>query len=58
MPNLDYSDLHISVSWGGDFHIQLRTLDLHLTKAQIAELIYPLLDAREKAQAPPSTPTR
>jgi hypothetical protein len=49
MPSLSYQDLNINVSWGGDFHIQLRTLDEHLTKEQVAELIYPVLDAQEKA---------
>jgi hypothetical protein len=49
MPSLSYQDLNISVSWGGDFHVQLRTLDEHLTKEQVAELIYPILDAQEKA---------
>jgi hypothetical protein len=61
MPSLEYQDLRIDVSWGGDFHIRLRRLDVHYTKEQIAELIYPLLDAKEKAladvaPAPPSTP--
>jgi hypothetical protein len=53
MPSLSYNDLRIDVSLVGDFHIRLRTLDLHLNKTQVAELIYPLLDAKEKALCAP-----
>ena len=58
MPSLSYQDLKIDVSWGGDFHIRLRSLDEHLTKEQVAALIYPILDAQEKAlhDSPPPAP--
>jgi DNA-directed RNA polymerase subunit E'/Rpb7 len=50
MPSLQFNDLKVSVgAFGGDFHVQIRTLDIKLTKEQIAEAMYPVFDAQEKA---------
>jgi len=49
MPSLTFKDLKISVgAFGGDFHIQLRSLDVKLTAEQLAEKMYPVFDALEK----------
>ena len=49
MPKLTYQDMTVSISaLGGDFHIQLRTLDEKLSPAQLAALLYPIFDAKEK----------
>jgi hypothetical protein len=50
MPNLTYEDLTVSVgAFGGDFHIQLRTLDKKVTANQLAAQMYPVFDVEEKA---------
>lgn len=49
MPSLKFNDLIISVGLSGVFHIQLRSLDEKLTKEQMAEILYPIFDAKEKA---------
>lgn len=55
MPSLKYLDLEIDVSLGGDFHVKLRNLDVHYSKEQIAELIYPVLDALAKPLDTPAS---
>jgi hypothetical protein len=56
MPNLTYKDLKVSVGmFGGDFRIQLRSLDIKLTAEQLAEQVYPVFDAQEKALHPAPT---
>ena len=50
MPSLTYQDLTLSIGmFGNKVHVQLRTLDIHLTEDEIAALLYPIFDAEEKA---------
>lgn len=49
MPSINFNDMKISVGLSGVFHIQLRGLDEKLTKEQMAEIVYPIFDAKEKA---------
>jgi hypothetical protein len=50
MPKLTYQDLTISVgTFGGDFTVQIRTLNEKLTPVQLAACVYPIFDAQEKA---------
>lgn len=53
MPSFTFKDLKISVgTFGGNFRIQLRDLDVSLTKDQLAAEVYPIFDAQEKALHP------
>ena len=50
MPSLTYQDLTLSIGmFSNKVHVQLRTLDIHLTEDEIAALLYPIFDAEEKA---------
>jgi hypothetical protein len=59
MPSLNYQDLKLSLGvFGGDsVHVQLRSLDIHVTEEQLMAMIYPVFDLQEKALHQPVTPT-
>jgi hypothetical protein len=59
MPSLVYKDMKISIGmFGGNFRVQLRTLDIQLNKDQVAEMVYPIFDAQEKALVTPAQPPK
>jgi hypothetical protein len=53
MPSLEYKDLKLSIGvFGSDVHVQIRTLDLHMTEQELLEMVYPIFDAKEKTLTP------
>lgn len=54
MPSFQFQDMKVSVgAFGGDFRIQLRTLDIKITKEQLAALLYPIFSEQEKQKETP-----
>lgn len=54
MPAMTYQDMKVSVgAFGGDFRVQLRSLDIKLTKEQVAALLYPIFSEQEKQKGTP-----
>ena len=56
MPSMEYQDMTVNVSWGGEFTIKLGVYTGVFTKEQMAEMIYPLIKAKAEALLPQVPP--